>query len=60
MNKLSTILPLLLTVCILNVSCEVIASIFKAGLWTGMIGVVLLLSLIIFIIAKIFYKNKNE
>lgn len=58
-TKLSSVLPFLLIASILNVSCEAIGSIFKAGMWTGMIGVILLLALIIFIVAKIFSKNKN-
>jgi uncharacterized membrane protein len=34
-------------------SCEAIAGIFKAGVWTGIILVVIVIALIIFIIAKV-------
>jgi hypothetical protein len=33
--------------------CEAIASIFKAGVWSGVIIVVLIIALVIFIIAKL-------
>lgn len=33
-------------------SCEVIGGIFKAGVWTGIIGIVLVVALIIFLISK--------
>ena len=33
-------------------SCQVIGGIFKAGVWTGIIVVVLVVAIIIFIIAK--------
>lgn len=35
-------------------SCDAIEGIFKAGLWSGIIIVVLVLALIIWIISKIF------
>jgi cytosine/uracil/thiamine/allantoin permease len=35
-------------------SCDAIEGIFKAGLWTGIIIVVLVLALIIWIISKVF------
>ncbi|MBE9599141.1 hypothetical protein [Pedobacter sp. MC2016-24] len=35
-------------------SCELVQGIFKAGLWTGIIVVVLVLALVIWIISKIF------
>ncbi|MBC7887733.1 MAG: hypothetical protein H7Z13_07570 [Ferruginibacter sp.] len=38
--------------------CEVIGGIFKAGVWTGTIGVILILIIIIFIIAKLFSRKK--
>lgn len=39
--------------------CEVIGGIFKAGMWTGTILVVLVIALVIFIIAKLSSRNKN-
>lgn len=35
-------------------SCEIIEGIFKAGLWAGVIIVVVILALIIWLVAKIF------
>lgn len=35
-------------------SCELVEGIFKAGVWTGIIIVVIVLALIIWLIAKIF------
>lgn len=35
-------------------SCELVEGIFKAGVWTGIIIVVLVLALIIWLISKIF------
>jgi len=35
-------------------SCDLIEGIFKAGVWTGIIVVVLVLALIIWLISKIF------
>ena len=35
-------------------SCELVEGIFKAGVWTGVIVVVLVLALIIWLIRKVF------
>lgn len=35
-------------------SCELVEGIFKAGMWTGIIVVVLVLALIIWVISKVF------
>lgn len=35
-------------------SCEVIGGIFKAGVWSGVIVVVVVLALVIWIISKVF------
>lgn len=35
-------------------SCELVEGIFKAGVWTGIIIVVIVLALIIWLIAKVF------
>jgi cytosine/uracil/thiamine/allantoin permease len=35
-------------------SCSAIEGIFKAGMWAGVIGVVVVLALIIWVISKIF------
>lgn len=34
-------------------SCDAIAGIFKAGAYTGIIGVVLIIALVIFVVSKI-------
>ncbi len=40
-------------------SCELIGGIFKAGMWTGVILVVVVVALIIWIAAKLFGGNRN-
>jgi cytosine/uracil/thiamine/allantoin permease len=35
-------------------SCSAIEGIFKAGMWAGVIGVVVVLALVIWVISKIF------
>ena len=34
-------------------ACEVIGGIFKAGVWVGAIGVILVVVLLIFVVAKV-------
>lgn len=53
MNRLKLITTgyLLLIITTLS-SCEAIAGIFKAGMWTGIIVVVLVVALIIYFIGK--------
>ncbi|MEO5893317.1 MAG: phosphatidate cytidylyltransferase [Ferruginibacter sp.] len=57
-NKSLAILPALLAIVMLTSGCEVIGGIFKAGAWTGAIVVILILVIVIWIIAKVFSKNK--
>jgi hypothetical protein len=41
--------------CLLGLSmtgCEVIGDIFKAGMWVGIVGVVLVIGLVLFIFGK--------
>lgn len=52
MKKLS-FLPLLALLLGLS-GCELIGDIFKAGVWSGIILVVVVLGLIIFIVARLF------
>ena len=40
-------------------SCELIGGIFKAGMWSGIIIVVLVLVAIIWLASKLFSGNKN-
>ncbi|MCZ4242632.1 hypothetical protein [Pedobacter punctiformis] len=40
-------------------SCQLIEGIFKAGVWSGVIIVVVVLALIIWILAKIFGGSKS-
>lgn len=40
-------------------SCELVEGIFKAGVWTGVIIVVLMLALIIWLISKVFGGSKD-
>lgn len=48
------ILPGLLVLTLLSLSgCQLIGDIFKAGVWSGILLVVVVLGLIIFVIAKL-------
>ena len=59
--KLNTIamkrhLPLMLVALLATTltSCELVEGIFKAGMWTGVIVVVIILALVIWLISKVF------
>lgn len=49
-------LPLALVALVMTTlsSCELIGGIFKAGVWSGIIVVVVVLALIIWVVSKIF------
>ena len=49
------VVPVLLTVALATVSsgCEAIGAIFKAGVWTGMIAVVVVIALVAFVAMRI-------
>ena len=51
--------PFLFLIALSISGCAAIGGIFKAGMWTGTIGVILILAIIIFIFGKLFSKNKN-
>jgi hypothetical protein len=51
--KKYSFLPLLALLISLS-SCEIIGGIFKAGVWSGVILVVVVVGLIIFFVARIF------
>ena len=46
------LLPLLLSLSIFFGSCEAIGGIFKAGMWFGIIGVVVVVVIIFWLIGK--------
>lgn len=46
------LLLLLLTACVLVSACSVIGGIFKAGVWVGVIMVVLVLALVMFVVGR--------
>ena len=53
MNRLS--LPLIAFLVFFTItltSCEAISGIFKAGIWTGVIGIALVVFLIIYLISR--------
>lgn len=52
MKKYTYIFTLALLLCLSLTSCEVIGGIFKAGVWTGIIAVVLVVALIIWLISR--------
>ncbi len=47
-------LALIALLCTTLTSCEVIGDIFKAGVWVGVIIVVLVIALVIWLIKKVF------
>ncbi|MEJ5993043.1 hypothetical protein WG904_01340 [Pedobacter sp. Du54] len=47
-------LSLVALVCSVLTSCELIGDIFKAGMWTGVIVVVLVIALVIWLVSKVF------
>ncbi|SES22697.1 hypothetical protein SAMN04488023_14511 [Pedobacter rhizosphaerae] len=47
-------LVLIAFLCSTLTSCELVEGIFKAGIWTGIIVVVVVVALVIWILAKIF------
>ena len=60
MKRNSSLIFALLTFIIFTVtSCQAIADIFKAGVWTGTIIVVLILALVIWLIFKFSSRNKS-
>ncbi|HXA02249.1 MAG TPA: hypothetical protein VNW99_09695 [Cytophagaceae bacterium] len=42
----------LFLISFITTSCEVIKDIFKAGVWVGIVGVVLVIGLVLFIFGK--------
>lgn len=52
--KKITILSLMLFSTMLLTSCEIIGGIFKAGLWSGIIIVVVVVALVLWVLTKIF------
>jgi hypothetical protein len=53
MNRVSPVATALLLVLTIGLSsCEAIAGIFKAGIWTGVIGVALVVFLILWLIGR--------
>lgn len=57
MKKLQPFLILLPLLLMLS-SCELIGDIFKAGVWAGVLLVVVVVGLIIFVIGKLFGGSK--
>ena len=50
-NKVVKLIPFFLLVLILS-SCSVVGGIFKAGVWVGVIGIVIILIIIIWLVSK--------
>ena len=52
--KKYTPLALVALLCTTLTSCDLITGIFEAGMWTGIIVVVIILALVIWLISKVF------
>lgn len=50
--KFENIIPLFLAVFFLS-SCQAIGSIFKAGVWAGVIGIVVVVAIILWVVSKL-------
>ncbi|MDQ2864159.1 MAG: hypothetical protein M3R50_11045 [Bacteroidota bacterium] len=50
--KFKTILPLLIFMSVAFSSCQAIAGVFKAGMWFGVIGVIVIVVIIFWLISK--------
>lgn len=62
MKTLLRSLPVALVAILLTLfmtSCEVIGDIFQAGAYTGIIGVIIVVAVIIWIVSKLFGGNRN-
>lgn len=51
-NQLPLLTFLLLLIATTTTSCEAIAGIFKAGVWSGIIVVVLVVALILYLVGR--------
>ncbi|MEO6729867.1 MAG: hypothetical protein ABIN01_01530 [Ferruginibacter sp.] len=58
-NKTWAVLSVILMIAITVSGCEAIGSIFKAGVWTGTIAVILILLLVVYIVSKLFSRKKD-
>jgi hypothetical protein len=45
--------------CLSLTSCEIIGNIFEAGVWTGVIAILLVIGLIIWLIGRLFGRSRN-
>ncbi|MDH5828264.1 hypothetical protein ACFX5U_00670 [Sphingobacterium sp. SG20118] len=59
MKRIFPIVFILLT-CLSLTSCSVIEGIFKAGVWSGIIVVVIVVGLILWIVSKLFGGGKKS
>ena len=51
--KLQNLIPLYFLIALSFSSCQVIGGIFKAGVWFGIIGVIILVVIIFWLISKV-------
>jgi hypothetical protein len=49
---LSTRLILASAVCLALSGCELIGNIFEAGIWTGVIGLIIIVAIVIFVVGR--------
>ena len=59
MHNTSAFLSIVVFLSLVLTSCAAIGGIFKAGVWTGSILIVIILAVIIFIISKLSSRNKG-
>lgn len=54
-----TLAAFLLTITIAFSSCQLVGDIFKAGVWTGALIIILGIALVVFVFAKLFGGKKS-
>ena len=50
--KTNMLFTVLMVLCVTLTSCEAIAGIFKAGMWVGVIVVVIIVALVLWLLSK--------
>lgn len=50
--KLNKLIPLCLLLALSLNSCQAIAGIFKAGVWVGVIGIIIIVAIIFWLVSK--------
>ena len=58
-TNIIAIISAIMMAAVFLTGCEVVGGIFKAGMWTATILIVLVVGIVIWIVSKLFSRNKN-